>query len=103
VVAPSGPKITAPTRLPSRVVRNVNAAAAAIARSRFSWSVVPKSRLALASNTIHVSSSRSAIVVRTWGVFVRAVRFQSMWRTSSPGEYSLPSPGSDPPAGTSPW
>jgi len=37
------------------------------------------------SRTSQVSSSRSAMVVRTWGTPVRAVRFQSIRRTSSPG------------------
>ena len=55
----------------------------------------------------HVSSSRSAIVSRTWGCWSRAVTFQSMRRTSSPGWYSRVSPSSEPWPGTrprySPW
>ena len=37
------------------------------------------------STTAHVSSSRSAIVSRTCGTWVRAVTGQSIRRTSSPG------------------
>jgi hypothetical protein len=73
-------------RLPVRWVRNPTADMAASARSRFSQSAVPKARLAEKSATIHVSSSRSAIDTRMWGSWVRAVTFQSMRRTSSPGE-----------------
>ena len=48
-------------------VRKPTAAMAASARSRFSQSAVPKSRLAERSASTHVSSSRSAIVWRMWG------------------------------------
>ena len=75
----------APIRLPPPLLRNVIAAAAATARSRFSQPVVPKSRLADMSTTSHVSSSRSAIIWRTCGWVVRAVTDQSIRRTSSPG------------------
>ena len=51
----------------------------------FLAAAVPKSRLAERSATTHVSISRSASVVRTWGTSARAVRFQSMRRASSPG------------------
>ena len=61
------------------------AAAAATARSRFSQLAVPKSKLADASTTSQVSSSRSAIICRTCGWVVRAVTAQSIRRTSSPG------------------
>jgi hypothetical protein len=61
------------------------AAAAATARSRFSQTAVPKSRLADKSTTSQVSSSRSAIICRTCGWVVRAVTAQSIRRTSSPG------------------
>ena len=81
---PSGRTITAPMRLPVRAVRKPTAATAARARSRFSHRAVPKSRLAEQSTRAHVSSSRSAMVSRTWGTVVRAVTFQSMRRTSSP-------------------
>ncbi len=75
----------APMRLPPPLLRNVIAAAAATARSRFSQPVVPKSRLADMSTTSQVSSSRSAIICRTCGWVVRAVTDQSIRRTSSPG------------------
>ena len=67
------PRTSAPTRFPDRLVRKPTAATIASARSRFSNSAVPKSRLAERSTTIHVSSSRSAIVSRTCGIVVRAV------------------------------
>ena len=35
------------------------------------------------SSTSQVTSARSARWIRTWGVPVRAVTFQSIWRTSS--------------------
>ena len=87
VTGPSGASSTAPMRLPVRAVRNPTAAAAEMARSRFSHSAVPKSRPATGRARSHVSSSRSAIVSRTWGCWSRAVTFQSMRRTSSPGWY----------------
>jgi hypothetical protein len=80
----SPPATKTPTRLPWRSARKANAATAASAISRFSHNVVPKSRLAELSTTIHVSSSRSASVVRICGERDRAVRFQSIWRASSP-------------------
>ena len=83
--APPGPIVIAPIRLPVRAVRKPVAATAARARSRFSHAAVPKARLAEASTRIHVSSSRSATVSRTWVSRSRAVTFQSMRRTSSPG------------------
>ena len=94
--------ISAPSRLPPPLLRNVIAAAAATARSRFSHTVVPKSRLADMSTTSQVSSSRSAIICRTWGCMVRAVTAQSIRRTSSPGWYSRDSPGSEPGPGIRP-
>jgi len=75
----------APSRLPPPLFRNAMDAAAATARSRFSQPAVPKSRLADTSTTSQVSSSRSAIICRTWGWVVRAVTDQSIRRTSSPG------------------
>jgi hypothetical protein len=75
----------APTRFPVLAVRNAVAAAAASARSRFSQAAVPKARLAEQSTRSQVSSSRSAMVSRTWVSRSRAVTFQSIRRTSSPG------------------
>ena len=60
------PAVTAPTRLPPRDARSAKAPAAAKASSALSCSAVPKARLADMSTTIHVSSSWSAIVSRTW-------------------------------------
>ena len=100
VVAPLA--ISAPIRLPPPLLRNVIAAEAATARSRFSQPTVPKSRLADMSTTIQVSSSRSAIICRTCGWVVRAVTAQSIRRTSSPGWYSRDSPGSEPGPGIRP-
>ena len=77
--------ISAPSRFPPPLLRNVMAAAAATAKSRFSQTAVPKSRLADKSTTSQVSNSRSAIICRTCGWLVRAVTAQSIRRTSSPG------------------
>src|ERR1700742_2303595 len=59
--------ISAPSRFPPPLLRKVMAAAAATAKSRFSQTAVPKSRLADMSTTSQVSSSRSAIICRTCG------------------------------------
>ena len=50
------------------------------------------------SSSSHAVSSRSSRKVRTWATSVRAVTFQSMWRTSSPGSYSRRSATSTPDA-----
>ena len=67
-----------------RGARSPKAAAAASTTSRFSEPIVPKSRLAERSTTIHVSIERSSSVRRTKVSPARAVRFQSMSRASSP-------------------
>ena len=77
--------MTAPTRLPPPWVRCAIAAVAAITRSRFSQTALPKSSDADMSATTHVSNSRSATVCRMCGSVVRAVTDQSIRRTSSPG------------------
>ncbi len=79
-----------------RTVRNPTQAAAARATWAFSIVAVPKRIAAETSTTSHASRSRSAIWSRTWVSPVRAVTFQSMRRTSSPGWYGLDSPGSLP-------
>ncbi len=83
--SPRGSSSMPPMRLPVWLVRKPTAAAAATARSRFSHRAVPKSRLGDRSTTTQVSSSRSAMVWRRNGDCMRAVTFQSMRRTSSPG------------------
>jgi hypothetical protein len=93
--------------LPVRWVRKPIAAVAASASSRFSIAAVPKSMLAVPSSSVQISSSRSATSSRTCGSAVRAVTFQSIRRTSSPGWYALASAGSLPGPGNrprcSPW
>ena len=71
-------------RLPDRMVRNPTAATAARARSRLRQEAVPNSMEAEPSTRTQVSSSLSAMVSRTWTAPLRAVRGQSMRRTSSP-------------------
>ena len=74
------------------------ASATPSATSAFRRSAVPNAIDAEASNTSHVTSTRSASSTRTWVCPVRAVTFQSIRRTSSPGSYgrtwksSLPTP-----------
>ncbi len=53
-----------------------------------SSSTVPKSTDGLRSSRNHAVISRSSLYSRTYGVSIRAVTFQSMYRTSSPGWYS---------------
>ena len=77
-------------------MRNPTHAAAASATWAFSIVAVPKRIAAETSTTSQASRSRSAIWSRTWVCIVRAVTFQSMRRTSSPGWYRRDSPGSEP-------
>jgi hypothetical protein len=49
-------------------------------------SAVPKVMLADASSSSQPVSARSPTCTRTCGSRMRAVTFQSMWRTSSPGK-----------------
>lgn len=77
-------------------------AAAAVAVCALSFATVPNCIVAETSTTSHAVRSRSAICSRTWVSLVRAVMFQSMRRTSSPGWYSLDSPGSEPWPGVRP-
>jgi len=57
-------------------------------RLRRSASTVPKSTDGLRSSRNQAVISRSSLYSRTYGVSIRAVTFQSMYRTSSPGWYS---------------
>ena len=81
---------TAPTRLPRRVSRRAIVAVKSTRTVRLSRpsSIVPKSTDGLRSSRNHAVTSRSSWYSRTCGIVVRAVTFQSMSRTSSPGSYS---------------
>ena len=86
-VGSSGPNATRPSRLPRRVATWPTASATPSATSALRRSAVPNAIEADESNTSQVTSTRSASSTRTCGVPVRAVTFQSMRRTSSPGSY----------------
>ena len=47
--------------------------------------LAPNAIEGLRSSKNHAITSRSCMYWRTYGVFMRAVTFQSMWRTSSGG------------------
>ena len=76
------------------------ASVAPTATSALRRSAVPNAIDGERSSAIHVTSTRSASCTRTCGSPVRAVTFQSIRRTSSPGTYgrtcasSLPRPSS---------
>ena len=72
-------------RLPRRVATCPIAIATPSATSVLRRSAVPKAIDAERSNTIQVTSMRSASSTRTCVRPVRAVTFQSIRRTSSPG------------------
>ena len=82
---PAPPKVSAPSRLPRRVARWPTAIATPSATSAFRRSAVPKRIDGEVSSTSQVTSTRSARWTRTCGSPVRAVTFQSIRRTSSPG------------------
>ena len=77
-----------PTRLPPRVSRRASVVASSLSTSSFGRSIGPKPIDGDRSRRSHAVSSRSSMYCRTNGVSIRAVTFQSMWRTSSPGSYS---------------
>ncbi len=83
-------KVIAPTRLPRRVSRRASVAVKSISCVRLTRpsSAVPKSTEGLRSSRNQAVISRSSWYSRTCGVVVRAVTFQSIRRTSSPGSYS---------------
>ncbi len=92
------PYSTAPTRLPRRVSSRASVVTKSISTVRFwrSASAVPKSTDGLRSSRNQAVSSRSSVYSRTYGASIRAVTFQSMYRTSSPGWYSRRSARSTP-------
>ena len=87
-----------PRRLPRRVATCPIASATPSATSALRRSAVPNCIDGDVSSTSQVTSTRSARLTRTCGSPVRAVTFQSIRRTSSPGTYgrtcasSMPSP-----------
>ena len=92
------PKVTTPSRSERRATNRPTTRAAPSATSALRRSAVPKCIEADWSSTIHAVSWRSGTSSRTCGMKLRAVAFQSMRRTSSPGSYgrrrsrSRPSP-----------
>ena len=82
--APS-PNVTIPSRLPRWVARCPTASATPSATSAFRRSAVPNVIDGERSRMSQVVSARSGTWTRTCGTVVRAVTFQSMRRTSSPG------------------
>src|SRR5215211_7088066 len=79
------PKASTPRRLPRRVATCPTASATPSATSALRRSAVPKLMEADTSSTSQHVSARSPTCTRTCGSLMRAVTFQSMWRTSSPG------------------
>ena len=94
------PKPTSPTRLPRELAACPSASVTPSATSALRRSAVPKAIDGVRSSTTQVTSTRSARWTRTCGSRVRAVTFQSISRTSSPGTYgricasSVPRPSS---------
>ena len=92
------PNATTPSRLPRRVATWPIASATPSATSALRRSAVPNVIEAETSSTSQAVSARSPTCTRTCGSCMRAVTFQSMWRTSSPGRYgriiasSVPAP-----------
>jgi hypothetical protein len=81
----ASPKVISPSRLPCRVPTCPTARATPSATSALRRSAVPKLIDGEVSRTSQLTSARSAIWSRTWMSPVRAVTFQSIRRTSSPG------------------
>ena len=92
------PNETRPTRFPRRLAAWPSASATPSATSALRRSAVPKPIEGVRSSTIQLTRTRSASCTRTCASRVRAVTFQSISRTSSPGTYgrtcasSLPRP-----------
>ncbi len=74
-----------PTRSPAARMRQAAIAAISAAVTDFMLSTVPKNIDIRWSARISAGRSRSSRVTRTCGLPVRAVTFQSIARTSSPG------------------
>ena len=83
--ARSSPNATRPSRLPRRLARWPSASATPSATSALRRSAVPNAIDGETSSASQVTSTRSARSTRTCGSPVRAVTFQSIRRTSSPG------------------
>ena len=79
------PCVSSPRRLPRRLATWPTASTTPSATSALRRSAVPKPIECEASNRSQVVSARSATCSRTCGSFMRAVAFQSIRRTSSPG------------------
>ena len=79
------PKVSTPSRLPRCVDRWPTAIATPSATSVLRRSAVPKAIDGETSSSSQEVSARSGTWTRTWGAAIRAVAFQSMRRTSSPG------------------
>ena len=92
----ASPKVTTPSRFPRRVPRWPTAIATPSATSALRRSAVPNCIETDVSSTSQVTSTRSARSTRTCGSLVRALTFQSMRRTSSPGTYGRTSASSEP-------
>ena len=74
-----------------------NASATPSATSALRRSAVPNVIDGETSSSSQQVSARSGTWTRTWGTVVRAVTFQSIWRTSSPGSYGRTWASSVPP------
>ena len=83
--APASERTSPPTRSPAPRMRQAASAAISAAVTDFIAWTVPKNIAWRWSTRISAGRSRSSRVTRTWGLPVRAVTFQSMARTSSPG------------------
>ena len=79
------PNERSPTRLPRTLAACPSASATPSATSALRRSAVPKPIEGVRSSTIQVTRTRSASCTRTCASLVRAVTFQSIRRTSSPG------------------
>ena len=75
----------APTRSWLRMAAKASSAASSAASSRLRMAREPKLRLPETSTARNTVRSRSSTYCLTKGVPMRAVTFQSMVRTSSPG------------------
>src|SRR5512139_624239 len=89
-------KRSAPTRSLFLTAAKASSAASSAIRSRFVRYFDPKACDGETSRRRRTVRSRSSTYFFTWGTPVRAVTFQSMARTSSPGTYSRTSENSMP-------
>jgi hypothetical protein len=77
-----------PRRLPRRVARRPTGGRGALGDVDLQPVGGAERHRRLRSMSSQVVTERSATWTRTWGSPVRAVAFQSSWRTSSPGRYA---------------